>query len=148
MLSLGINSLPAEGIMKTWKVLKDPWLRVQMMENPQLKLLLEIQLLIRANKPFALPINLSMNNIKKQHGWTLSPTEDEVFVIGVFMCRTLECTGAVWLEYRMSLITIRKTGSVTTLLSEMDFTVLSKLRDCSKTQRAAWNANVMLFYLI
>lgn len=47
----------------------------------------------------------------------------------------------------MSLSTVTKTGPVTTLLSEMDFPVLSKLRDCSKTQRAVRNANVVLFYL-
>lgn len=55
-----------------------------MMENPLLKLLLEIQLLIRANKAFALPINLS--NIKKQRSRALSPSEDGVFVIAVFLC--------------------------------------------------------------
>lgn len=84
MLSVGINSQPAKGIMKTWKALRDPWLWVQMMENPLLKLLLEIQLLIRANKAFALPINLS--NIKKQRSRALSPSEDGVFVIAVFLC--------------------------------------------------------------
>lgn len=70
-----------------------------------------------------------------------------MFVIAVFVCRTLECAGAVWLEYRTSLIAIRKTDSVTPLLSELHFTVLSKLRGCSKTQRAARNANAVLLYL-
>lgn len=38
---------------------------VQMMENSQLKLLFEISLFIRANNPFAMPISLNMDNIKK-----------------------------------------------------------------------------------
>jgi len=38
-----------------------------MMENSQLKLLFEISLFIRANNPFAVPINLNMDNIKKHH---------------------------------------------------------------------------------
>lgn len=73
--------------------------------------------------------------------------EDKVFVIAVFIHSILECTVAVCLEYRPSVITIRKTDSVTNLVSKMYFTVLSKLRDCSKTQCALWNVNVMLFYL-
>lgn len=36
-----------------------------MMENSQLKLLFEISLFIRANNPFAMPISLNMDNIKK-----------------------------------------------------------------------------------
>lgn len=154
MLSLGINKLPAkENLEKKKRKSKKKkhgncsktflWLRVQMMENSQLKLLFEISLFIRADKPFAVPINLNMDSIKKNDSWTMRPIEDKVVVIAVFICSILECTVALWLEYRESLITIRKTDSV----SKLYFTVLSKLRDCSKTQYAAWNVNVIWFYL-
>jgi len=65
----------------------------------------------------------------------------------VFIFSILECTAAMWLEYRASPITIRKTDLVTNLVSKMYFTVLSKLRDCSKSQCAARNVNVILFRL-
>ena len=77
----------------------------------------------------------------------MRPIEDKVFVVAVFIRSILECTVAMWLEYRASPITIRKTDLVTSLVTKMYFTVLSKPRDCSKTQCAAWNVNVMLFYL-
>lgn len=51
-----------------------------MIENSQLKLLFETSLFIRANNPFAVPINLNMDNIKKHQSWTLKPIEDKVFV--------------------------------------------------------------------
>lgn len=146
MLSLGINNLP-EKLKKYGNCSKTClWLWVQMMENSQLKLLFEISLFIRAKNPFAVPINLNID-IKKHHSWTMRPTEDKVFVIAVFVCSILECTVAMWLQYRASLITIRKTDSVTNLVSKVYFTMLSKLRDCSKTQCAAWTVNVMLLYL-
>lgn len=77
----------------------------------------------------------------------MRPIGGEVFVIAVFISSILERTVAMWLEYRGSLITIRKIDSVSNPVSKMYFTGLSKLRDCSKTQCAVGNVNVMLFYL-